>query len=183
MRHAAAIVPNGAWTVYHRDDGHTGNDPTLPLASTATTGWTSPVLDAEVFAEPLVYGGLVYVATLNNSVYALNQADGTVVWHSLLGAPKVSGWTCGNVAPQGILGTPVIDVAGGDKLPRKGGPGITRSDLLVINKTDLAPYVGADLDRMAADVATARPASPSLFISLVEDPRAEPVAAFVEAWL
>ena len=44
----------------------------------------------------------------------------------------------------------VIDVAGGDKVPRKGGPGVTTSDLLVINKTDLAPLVGADLDVMAA---------------------------------
>ena len=45
----------------------------------------------------------------------------------------------------------VIDVSGGDKIPRKGGPGVTRSDLLVINKTDLAPHVGADLDVMARD--------------------------------
>ena len=45
----------------------------------------------------------------------------------------------------------VIDVAGGDKVPRKGGPGITRSDLLVINKTDLAPHVGADLTVMDRD--------------------------------
>ena len=77
----------------------------------------------------------------------------------------------------------VLDVAGGDKLARKGGPGITRSDLLIVNKTDLAPYVGADLDRMAADVAVARPAKPSVFISLVQDPVATPVAAFVEALL
>jgi hypothetical protein len=109
---AAPIVANGAWTVYHHDDGHTGTDATLPLASSATAGWTSAALDAEVFAEPLVSGGLVYVATLNNSVYALNQADGSVVWHTNLGAPKASGWTCGNVSPQGILGTPVIDVPG-----------------------------------------------------------------------
>ena len=49
----------------------------------------------------------------------------------------------------------VLDVAGGDKVPRKGGPGVTRSDLLVINKTDLAPLVGADLDVMARDSASA----------------------------
>src|SRR6186713_3451353 len=51
----------------------------------------------------------------------------------------------------------VIDVAGGEKIPRKGGPGITRSDLLVINKTDLAPYVGADLAVMEADTRRMRP--------------------------
>ena len=50
----------------------------------------------------------------------------------------------------------VVDVAGGDKVPRKGGPGVTRSDLLVINKTDLAPLVGADLGVMSRDAATMR---------------------------
>lgn len=50
----------------------------------------------------------------------------------------------------------VIDVAGGDKIPRKGGPGITKSDLLIINKTDLAPYVGADLDLMKQDTKKMR---------------------------
>jgi urease accessory protein len=57
----------------------------------------------------------------------------------------------------------VIDVAGGDKVPRKGGPGITQSDLLVINKIDLAPHVGADLDLMARDAARMRAAGPILF--------------------
>ena len=51
----------------------------------------------------------------------------------------------------------VIDVAAGEKIPRKGGPGITKSDLFVINKTDLAPYVGASLDVMAADTRRMRP--------------------------
>jgi urease accessory protein len=55
----------------------------------------------------------------------------------------------------------VIDVAGGEKIPRKGGPGITRSDLLIINKTDLAPYVGANLDIMAADAKRMRGERPS----------------------
>lgn len=54
----------------------------------------------------------------------------------------------------------VIDAAGGEKIPRKGGPGITRSDLLVINKTDLAPHVGANLDVMRADAARMRGAAP-----------------------
>jgi len=51
----------------------------------------------------------------------------------------------------------VIDVAGGEKIPRKGGPGITKSDLFVINKTDLAPHVGADLAVMEADTQRMRP--------------------------
>jgi urease accessory protein len=60
----------------------------------------------------------------------------------------------------------VVDVAGGDKVPRKGGPGVTRSDLLVINKIDLAPYVGADLAVMATDAAAARDGKPVVFTNL-----------------
>jgi len=60
----------------------------------------------------------------------------------------------------------VIDVAAGDKIPRKGGPGITRSDLLVINKIDLAPYVGASLEVMDRDAKTMRPERPFLFTNL-----------------
>src|SRR5229473_7680764 len=60
----------------------------------------------------------------------------------------------------------VIDVAEGDKIPRKGGPGITRSDLLVINKIDLAPYVGADLDVMRRDSQRMRGDRPFILISL-----------------
>lgn len=60
----------------------------------------------------------------------------------------------------------VIDVAGGDKIPRKGGPGISRSDLLVINKTDLAPLVGASLDVMARDATLQRGGRPFVFTNL-----------------
>src|SRR6202167_2042591 len=60
----------------------------------------------------------------------------------------------------------VIDVAGGDKIPRKGGPGITRSDLLAINKIDLAPYVGADLDVMDRDSKRMRGTKPYVFTNL-----------------
>ncbi len=77
----------------------------------------------------------------------------------------------------------VIDVAGGDKVPRKGGPGITASDLLVINKTDLAPYVGADLVTMARDAAAKRSDRPVVLISLVGDPVATPIAAWVRGQL
>lgn len=61
----------------------------------------------------------------------------------------------------------VIDVAQGEKIPRKGGPGVTRSDLLVINKTDLAPLVGADLEIMARDAQRMREGRPFLFSNLV----------------
>ena len=107
------IVANGSWPTYHRDNARTGNDPTLPQLQSVTTGWTSTAMDGEVYASPVVYGGIVYSATLNNTVYAFNQADGSLVWSRHLGTPQSSGWVCGNVSPMGILGTPVIDTAGG----------------------------------------------------------------------
>ena len=73
----------------------------------------------------------------------------------------------------------VLDVAGGDKVARKGGPGVSRSDLLVVNKTDLAPMVGADLSVMARDAAAARDGLPVLFTSLRDEPLAPAVAAWV----
>jgi urease accessory protein len=77
----------------------------------------------------------------------------------------------------------VIDVAGGDKVPRKGGPGVTYSDLLVINKTDLAPLVGADLGVMRRDAGAVRGERPFALISLADDPAATPVLAWVREQL
>ncbi|HEV7627848.1 MAG TPA: urease accessory protein UreG [Streptomyces sp.] len=77
----------------------------------------------------------------------------------------------------------VIDVAGGDDIPRKGGPGITSSDLLVINKTDLAPYVGADLAAMAGDAETQRGELPVVLTSLTAAYGVAPVADWVRAQL
>ena len=75
----------------------------------------------------------------------------------------------------------VIDVAGGEKIPRKGGPGITRSDLLIVNKTDLAPLVGADLAVMEADTKRMRGMRPYVFASLREGHGADAVARFIVA--
>ena len=74
----------------------------------------------------------------------------------------------------------VIDVSGGEKIPRKGGPGITRSDLLVINKIDLAPHVGASLAVMEEDAARMRRARPFVFTNLRSGEGVEAVARFVE---
>ena len=74
----------------------------------------------------------------------------------------------------------VIDVAGGDKIPRKGGPGITKSDLLVINKTDLAPYVGADLDVMERDAKQQRGERPFVFTNLKQRLGLDRVVEFIE---
>jgi urease accessory protein len=73
----------------------------------------------------------------------------------------------------------VIDVAGGEKIPRKGGPGITRSDLLIINKTDLAPYVGANLDIMASDAKRMRGERPFIFTNLRSGDGVEKVVDFI----
>ncbi|SEU15778.1 urease accessory protein UreG [Nonomuraea wenchangensis] len=73
----------------------------------------------------------------------------------------------------------VLDVSGGDKVPRKGGPGVTTADLLVINKTDLAPMVGADLGVMDRDAAAVRGERPVLFTSIREQPSAGAVASWV----
>jgi urease accessory protein len=73
----------------------------------------------------------------------------------------------------------VIDVAGGEKIPRKGGPGITRSDLLIINKTDLAPHVGADLSVMASDARRQRGERPFVFTNLRTGEGVQEVVAFI----
>jgi urease accessory protein len=73
----------------------------------------------------------------------------------------------------------VIDVAGGEKIPRKGGPGITRSDLLIINKTDLAPHVGANLDVMAADARRQRGDRPFVFTNLRTGEGVDDVVSFI----
>ena len=77
----------------------------------------------------------------------------------------------------------VIDVAGGDDIPRKGGPGVTTADLLIVNKTDLAPYVGSDLARMAADAKAQRAELPVVFQSLRGADGVRDVAAWVRARL
>jgi urease accessory protein len=73
----------------------------------------------------------------------------------------------------------VVDVAGGDKVPRKGGPGVTRSDLLVINKIDLAERVGADLEVMRRDSAAVRGERPTVLVSLRAPDGVAPIAAWV----
>ena len=77
----------------------------------------------------------------------------------------------------------VVDVAGGDKVPRKGGPGVSGADLLVINKRDLAPFVGADLGVMTSDADRVRGGRPVALTSLREDPAAGPVVDWLLAEL
>lgn len=74
----------------------------------------------------------------------------------------------------------VVDVSGGDKVPRKGGPGVTRSDLLIVNKIDLAPYVGADLSVMERDARAQRGDMPQVFTDLRTGVGVDEVIAWIE---
>jgi len=102
------------WTTYHADNARTGY---LPVSNftTVTAGWTSPALDGDIYAEPLVFRGDVFVATENNSVYALDGSTGSVLWQRNLGPPVQSNTLpCGDIGPvTGITGTPVISPSTG----------------------------------------------------------------------
>jgi outer membrane protein assembly factor BamB len=96
------------WPMYHRDPAHTGF---IPInVTTVRQGWTSERLDGAIYAEPLVMGKSVFVATENNSVYSLDAGSGAVNWKANMGQPVAADTLpCGNIDPSGITGTPVID--------------------------------------------------------------------------
>ncbi|HJY03774.1 MAG TPA: PQQ-binding-like beta-propeller repeat protein [Streptosporangiaceae bacterium] len=106
----------GSWTVYHDDPAGNGVAPPVSAVDTTAAVWNSPGLDGEIYGEPLVYAGRVYVATENDTVYALSAATGAVAWSAHLGPPVPSGsLPCGDITPTvGITGTPVIDQARGE---------------------------------------------------------------------
>jgi outer membrane protein assembly factor BamB len=101
------------WTVYHDDVGGSGAGPTGLKLSHVTAAWTSPTLDGDLYGEPLVWDKTVYVATENDTVYALSASTGSIVWSRHLGTPvPSSALPCGNISPDvGITSTPVIDPA------------------------------------------------------------------------
>jgi polyvinyl alcohol dehydrogenase (cytochrome) len=108
---AARPGPGDDWTVYHHDRSGSGRAGPVTTVHTGRRAWTSPRLDGDLYGEPLVWSGRVYVATENNTVYALSAATGQVVWQRHV-APAVpaSRLPCGNISPTvGITGTPVID--------------------------------------------------------------------------
>src|SRR2546423_6691328 len=115
---AASTAPTTAskasgahWTTYYRDVGRTGlaTDGPSP-ANRARKQWTSPSLDGDVYAQPLLVGSRVVIATENDTIYSLNAATGAIVWQRHLGAPVPgSSLPCGNVDPVGITSTPVVD--------------------------------------------------------------------------
>jgi len=105
--------PSDDWPTYHRDMFRSGNDPAVPQFTSVSVHWRSTALDGDVYAEPLIVGSEVIVATEANSIYELNATNGQTVWHVNLGTPVNGGvLPCGDINPSGITGTPVIDVTG-----------------------------------------------------------------------
>jgi outer membrane protein assembly factor BamB len=107
---------SSSWTVYHRDAAGRGVAGPATAVSTTSRAWTSPRLDGEIYGEPLVSSGRVYVATEDDTVYGLSAATGAVVWSTHVGSPVPSAdLPCGDIAPTvGITGTPVIDQSRGE---------------------------------------------------------------------
>jgi outer membrane protein assembly factor BamB len=104
----------GAWPTYHGDPARSGAAAGPPLGD-VRHAWTSPTLDGDVYAEPLVVGRLVVTATENDTVYALDATSGRVMWRAHVGEPvQSSTLPCGNIAPvSGITATPVVDPRAG----------------------------------------------------------------------
>ncbi len=108
-----AATDSTDWTTYHRDNQRTGYLASTPDAHSLTKLWGKP-LDGAIYAEPLVVGNRVIVATEGDSLYALDPTTGSVQWHTNVGVPvPQSSLPCGNIDPLGITGTPVYDPATG----------------------------------------------------------------------
>jgi outer membrane protein assembly factor BamB len=101
------------WTMYHANNLRTGYTPDTPDPHNLSKIWSTQ-LDGSVYAEPLVVGNRVIVATEGDSLYALNPNTGSILWHTNVGTPvPLSTLPCGNIDPLGITGTPVYDPASG----------------------------------------------------------------------
>jgi PQQ-like domain len=101
------------WTTYHRDPARSGNDPDATNPITPTLAWQSPGLGAPIWGQPLVLGSRMYVATVGDKIYALEDSTGKVLWEKSAGvAVPSSELPCGDISPTvGIIGTPVIDAS------------------------------------------------------------------------
>jgi len=107
----AATTSAADWATYDGDNARSGLTSHGPPAGRVRKLWTTTTLDGDVYAQPLVIGSEVIVATESDTVYALRASDGAIVWKRHLGEPvSASSLPCGNVDPVGITGTPVVDV-------------------------------------------------------------------------
>jgi len=100
------------WTTYHHDNARTGYDATASaiVNTNPVSQWNTP-LDSNVYAEPLIWNGMVIAATQNDSLYALNEGTGAVIWHQVVGASVPTHYCASEINPIGITSTPVIDPA------------------------------------------------------------------------
>ncbi len=108
---ASAEPGSPSWTVYHGDAAGNGLAASVTSVDVTSPEWTSPVLDGQLYGEPLVLGDRVYVATENDTVDALSASSGALAWSTHVGTPVPSSdLPCGDISPTvGITGTPVID--------------------------------------------------------------------------
>ena len=102
--------------MYHGAPDGNGAATSVASVGVASPAWTSPALDGQLYGEPLVSGGRIYVATENDTVDALSASTGAVVWSTHVGTPvPAASLPCGDISPSvGITGTPVIDEARGE---------------------------------------------------------------------
>jgi outer membrane protein assembly factor BamB len=110
---SSSATSNSSWTVYHGNALGTGVSVGVKTVTTSKPKWTSRALDGQLYGEPLAWSGRIFVATENNTVYALSSTNGAVVWAKHVGhAVASSSLPCGNISPVvGITSTPVIDPA------------------------------------------------------------------------
>ena len=113
VRAASTPAGDSSWTVYHGDAAGSGVSNSVAAVATSARAWSSPALDGQLYGEPLVSGADVYVATEDDTVYALSSSSGAVVWSTHIASPvPASALPCGDITPSvGITGTPVIDPA------------------------------------------------------------------------
>lgn len=103
------VVTSADWTTYHKNNARTGYVASTPDPSHLTHLWQQP-LDGAVYAEPLVVGARVIVATEDDTIYALDAHTGQILWHTTVGSPvPLADLPCGDIDPLGITGTPVYD--------------------------------------------------------------------------
>jgi outer membrane protein assembly factor BamB len=111
----ARVAATAHWSTYYgaeRRPGIASDGPASP--ANVHKVWSSPALDGQIYAQPLLVGDRVVIATENDTVYVLNATDGSIVWHAHLGSPVPnSSLPCGDVDPVGITGTPVVDTGAG----------------------------------------------------------------------
>jgi outer membrane protein assembly factor BamB len=146
-----APAANADWTTYHGDPARTGTDPSSGAAAPFAPAWQSPDLGGAMWAQPLVYRGLVIVATESDDVVALSEATGQPVWRTSLGTPiDASTLPCGDISPTvGITSTPVIDPQSGTLFAVadvQSGSGAPEHDLVALDARTGAQRFREDVD-------------------------------------